>query len=180
MKLELEKSGSVERIFNEVIEEYPDEFEFLSENAVFQFTTREKPTYDEDGQEIAATAHKLSNRERDLYGSDFEICVYLPYWDELADEQRKRLIYHELLHCWVAEDEEDATYPAYDNDGRIIIGIVPHDLVVKTFKAEIEEFGLQSGDLPLAEFFYNQYKRYLDSKKSNINKRKGKKNGRIR
>lgn len=172
MKLEIEKSGDVERIFNSVIEKYEDEFGFLTENAIFQFTTRETPTYDEDANPIAATAQKLSNRERDLYGSDFEICVYWEYWESLTDSQKERLIYHELLHCYVDVDEEDETYPKYDKDERVVIGIVPHDLVVKTFKAEIEEFGLSSGDLQLAEFFYNQYKKYLEQHGGKKNNRK--------
>lgn len=161
MKLRLEETGDVERIFNIVIGKYPEEFEFISENAVFQFTVRENPTYDDDGLPIAATAARLSNRERDLYGSDFEICVHLDNWEELTDAQKIRLIYHELLHCWIARDEEDEDYPAYDKDDRVIIGMVPHDLVVRTFKAEIEQFGLQEGDLQLAEFFYKQYKKYM-------------------
>ena len=163
MKLQIDKTGDVERIFKIVTEEkYQEEFEFLCENAIFQFTTREKPQYDEEGLEIAATAQRLSNRERDLYGSDFEICVYLEYWETLSDAQKERIMYHELLHCCVYEDEDDYGNPAFDNDGRIVISMVPHDLVVKTFQAEIEEFGLSESDLKLAEFFYNQYKKHLE------------------
>lgn len=172
MKLELEKSGDVERIFNKVVEDYPDEFQFITENTMFQFTTREVATYDDEGRTIAATASKLSNRERDLYGSDFEICVYWEYWETLDDTQKERLIYHELLHCYVELDEEDESYPKYDKDERVVIGIVPHDLVVKTFKAEIEEFGLSYDDLEIAEFFYHQYKKYLETRN---NKKKGNK-----
>ena len=172
MKLQLETTGDVERIFNSVIEKYPTEFEFLTSNAVFQFTTREKPQYDDDGLEIAATAQRLSNRERDLYGSDFEICVYLDYWDTLSDIQKERLIYHELLHCYLYEDEENPSEPLFDNDGRLQISMITHDLVVKTFQSEIIEFGLSDSDLKTAEFFYRQYKKYLENKKQ----RKGKKN----
>ena len=168
------KSGDVERIFNMVIEEYPDDFQFLTENAIFQFTTRQDPTYDDDGNTVAATAHKLSNRERDLYGSDFEICVYMEYWETLVDEQKKRLIYHELLHCWVEPDPEDDSYPKYDKDERVVTGILPHDLVVKTFKAEIEQFGLDSGDLELAEFFHAQYEEYLAKRKQKMETKTGK------
>ena len=172
MKLQIEQTGDVERIFTRVIEKYEDDFSFLAENAVFQFTTRETATYDEDGQTIAATAQRLSNRERDLYGSDFEICVYLDYWETLTDAQKERLIYHELLHCWIAEDEESPGYPAFDRDNRIVIGITPHDLVVKTFRAEIEQFGLDNSDLSLAEFFYKQYKRYLEQHGGKPNKKR--------
>lgn len=163
MKLKIDKTGDVERIFKIVTKKYEDEFSFLCENAIFQFTTREKPLYDEEGLEIAATAQKLSNRERDLYGSDFEICVYLEYWETLSDVQKERIIYHELLHCYVYPDDEDESYPAYDKDERVVISMVPHDLVVKTFQAEIEEFGLSESDLSIAEFFYKQYKKYLDN-----------------
>lgn len=162
MKLQIESTGDVKRIFDMVVNKYPDEFSFLVENAVFQFTARETPTYDEDGMEIAATAQRLSNRERDLYGSDFEICVYSEYWETLDDSRKERLIYHELLHCYVEPDEDDESYPKYDRDDRVVIGMIPHDLVVKTFKAEIEQFGLAEGDLKLAEFFYKAYKKYLN------------------
>lgn len=167
MKLEMEQSGDVKRIFDMVVEEYPEHFKFLTENAMFQFTTRADPKYDDDGREIAASAQKLSNRERDLYGSDFEICIYEEYWSMLTDEQKKRLIFHELLHCEVAADEDDDTYPAYDKDDRVVIYCVPHDLIIKTFKEEIIEFGLEGDDLKVAEFLHNQYEEYLQSKKRN-------------
>lgn len=162
MKLAIEETKDVEKIVNKVTLEYEEDFGYLFDNCVFQFTKRADPTYDDEGREIAATASKLSNRERDLYGSDFEICVYWPYYETLTVEQKERLIYHELLHCYIEFDDNGD--PAYDKDERVKIGCVPHDLVVKTFKQEIEEFGLSESDLAVAEFFYNQYSKYLEEK----------------
>ena len=160
----MDDTEEIRLVFDAVINDYPDDFEFLAKYAKFQFTFREKPTYDEDGQPIAATAMRLSNRERDLYGADFEICCHKETWDYYNEDMKERLIFHELLHCQVAHDEEDEEIPAYDNDGRVYIYCVPHDIITKTFKREIEEFGLVGSDLDVASFMHKQYELHTSKK----------------
>lgn len=165
MKYDLDKDNTIHQVFDKVVNANPDDFSFLIENAKFIFTFRNKPTYDEDGYEVAAYARRVANRERDIYGTDFEICVYAPLWEELSDKKRERLIYHELLHCRIDEDEDAPGIPAYDSEDRVSIYIEPHDLVVKTFQKEIETFGLEGHDLKVAKFMTNAYKAWKENQK---------------
>lgn len=165
MKYELDNKNEIKKTFDAVVEEYPDIFGFVVQNANFIFTFRDKPMYDDEGNPIAAQARSVNNRERDLYGTDFEICVYEELWSQLSPAGKKRLVFHELLHCRVEPDEENEDEPAYDKDGRVVIYIEPHDLIIKTFKQEIETFGLQTMDLDVAKFLSVHYKKYKDRRK---------------
>jgi hypothetical protein len=164
VKFEVDRKEVIKKIFDKVIADYPDDFAFVAENAKFIFTFRDKPMRDDEGNMIAAFAKAVSNRERDIYGTDFEICVFEELWDELTAQQKEQLVYHEMLHCRVVEDEEIEGEPAYDNDGRVIIYIEPHDVIVKTFKREIEVFGLQRRDLDVSKFLALHYKKYKDKR----------------
>lgn len=169
MKLQMDNKEVIKKTFDKVVEKYVDDFEFVINNARFIFTFRNKPIYDDDGNEIAAQARKVANRERDLYGVDFEICVYEELWNELSETGKERLVYHELLHCAVEmeldEDEEETGNPAYDSEGRVSVYLVPHDIVIKTFKKEIETFGLYGSDIGTAKFMALHYKNLVSKKK---------------
>lgn len=165
MKHQLDNHNAIKKIFDAVVEEYPDDFDFVVRNANFIFTFRDKPMYDDEGNPIAAQAKSVSNRERDLYGTDFEICVFEELWDTLTEKGKKRLVYHELMHCRVEPSEDSEDEPSYDNDGRVVTYIEPHDLIIKTFKREIEVFGLQQMDVDVARFMSVHYKKYREAKK---------------
>ena len=104
--------------------------------------------------EIAAQSKLINKRERDLYGYDFEILFYEALWNELSRKQKMRLMFHELLHCQIDYTEDDEV--AYDKDGRVVTYITPHDIVIKTFKREIELFGIGSCDMENATFLANE------------------------
>jgi hypothetical protein len=99
------------------------------------------PEYDnKDGGMIAASVHKLPSRMRDLFKKDIELRVNYEYWDEMSESQRYRTIFHELSHVQI---ELDANFEVVlDDDERIKFRIVGHDIVMKTFQAEIDLFGL--------------------------------------
>lgn len=145
-----EKEYDVKEIFDAVVEKYEDDFVDIVNNCNFLFTFRDSKIYDDEGMEIAAQSKLINKRERDLYGYDFEILFYEELWNELSRKQKMRLMFHELLHCQVVYDEDDNV--ATDKDGRVVTYITPHDIVIKTFKREIELFGLSSADMENALF----------------------------
>jgi hypothetical protein len=152
--------GDLEKIFKPLIEKH---FPNLTQ-AQFIYTYHDKPTFDDEGEPIAAFARKIPNKERDIYGPDFEISVFQEYWITLSDKQKRRLAYHELLHPRIEMEDEDSDTPALDDNGRLITWIEPHDLVIKTFKQEIEVFGLSKGDVKVAEFLSNALATYYEKK----------------
>ena len=95
---------------------------------------------DDEGNLVAGEARKLSNRERDLYGYDFEICFHKDTWENAGRKERRRLAWHELNHC-IVKWKHGIDEPRYDKAGRLVIALKKHDIVIKTFKEEIEMFG---------------------------------------
>lgn len=160
--------GILEEVFKKVIEK---EFSQLSEMKI-NYTFRSTPDTDEEGRPAAATAKKLSNRERDLYGFDFEICVHEDTWKEFSKSQREEVAFHELCHCIVffeKDDEgEDTEEYLVDGAGRIMIGIEPHDLMIKSFKREVEKYGIAMSGASTALWIY----RYVKKHKSLVKKLK--------
>lgn len=135
--LKFEKAPKeVVKIFEEIIDsDYPD----LIGNCDINYTFRTKSRTDDEGCLILADATKLSNRERDLYGFDFEICIHKKSWIELSDSGKRRLAWHELKHLVIKTDADDD--PKYDKAGRVQIALLRHDLVIRTFFEEIKRFG---------------------------------------
>lgn len=158
-----ENEYDVKEIFDAVAEKFHDDVADVVENCNFLFSFRDSKIYDDEGMEIAAQAKLISKRERDLYGYDFELLFYEDLWNELNRKQKMRLVFHELLHCQVDYDEDDNV--AIDKDGRVVTYITPHDVVVKTFKREIELFGISPSDMETAMFFSQQLARMKKSRK---------------
>lgn len=143
LKYEIDKTGKLEKLFEEIREQYfSGELEGVRINYVFRTTQRR----DDDGYPILGEASKLPNRERDLYGFDFEICVFRDTWVLAPRKEQKRIAWHELNHL-VVVGQEDGGDPEYDKADRVKIGIRPHDLIIKTFKEEIEIFGPTKSEL---------------------------------
>jgi hypothetical protein len=69
---------------------------------------------------------------------DFLMMVDLALWAAASDEQRERLVYHELCHLRVKEDPETGL-AKLDDEGRPRIRVVPHD--VEVFTAEVARYG---------------------------------------
>lgn len=123
----------------------------------------ETPRYDDEGNLVAAQTRKLPNRERDLYGFDVEVEVFKQTWRKRGMKAKRRLIYHELRHIEVEVGENFKVN--YDDDGRIIINIVPHDVYVATFEDEIKKYGLAGHDVNQALVLSKALRKLHEKKK---------------
>jgi hypothetical protein len=125
-----------------LIKRYKEDFDALK-NVKFLFVWKMgDPEYDDEKVALHAKVKMCPVRERDIYGKDVEMRVHLNSWMDMTKAQKTQLVYHELLHVRVLIDEDFEL--TYDDDGRLKIEIVPHDVVIKAFAREIEEYGLPS------------------------------------
>jgi len=151
-----DETGELFNIAKKIVVKDP-EFSALKHTRIL-FTWRDTPRKDDEGRPVAARASRLSPQLRDLMGKDAMIEVYEEVWKRMSPVWRARLIKHELRHISVVL--EDSGEPKRDKEGRIKIEIVPHDVVIKTFKAELEEYGISSADLPTVAFLADIYRRH--------------------
>jgi hypothetical protein len=79
---------------------------------------------------------------------DFVLIVDAALWPTLDDEHRERLIYHELCHIVAKVDEETGLEKRSQDDGRILLKLVPHDY--EFFDAEVRRYGPDVCDLDRA------------------------------
>jgi len=141
-----DSSGKIEKYAKRVMKiYYPD---LLKANFIYTFRNNDK--FDDEGQVILAEARKIGKKERDLYSFDFEINVHADTWVDASEELKYRIIYHELKHCGLELDEEGI--PKRDENDKLVTKIVKHDLIVKTFKCEIDIFGVDECE-DVADFF---------------------------
>lgn len=159
MRYWVDESGELEKVFNSVIEK---DFPLLS-HANFLFTFRNNEKTDDEDRPIVAEARKIPNKERDLYGYDFEINVHFDAWREMLKGDRKRVAWHELNHCRVRETVDGE--PEYDDNERLKIYTESHDVVIKTFRAEIARFGMDDDVRAIAKFLRSQLKPSTDRKR---------------
>lgn len=137
-------------ILNEVFEKVRKKYHPRLEPVRFLYTFRSDPKFDDEDRLVGGEARKLSNRERDIYLYDFEICVHETTWDNLDKKARRQLAWHELNHCEVVYETDntgtETQTPDRDKAGRIQIKLVKHDIVVKTFREELDLFRPFPGD----------------------------------
>ena len=147
----LDESGILEKYVRELIRR--EKSFHLFEHIRFLFVWKlGDPEMDKEKRWLEASIRRLPSRERDVYGRDVELLVYQQWWNEKTHKQRARLIYHELLHVNIQVDE--ALTPLIDDDGRVKIEILPHDLVITGFKSEWVKFGPPTEYVTLAGKLY--------------------------
>lgn len=134
LKFEKDPTGRLSRFFEKIRTRY---FPYLAP-ARIHYVFRSTVKVDDEGFTVIGEARKLSNHDRDLYGYDFEICMYKETWRHASDRLKERYAWHELNHLIVKWDEDG---PKRDKADRIVINIKTHDIVLKTFMEEIELFG---------------------------------------
>lgn len=122
----------------------------------FLMTMRDEPRKDEEKRIAAARVKVLSPELRDLFGKDVNIEVCEPIWNDLTARWRQRVIKHELRHIRISFDEDafadtGERVPKVDKEGRIKVSVEPHDLVIRTFEADIAEWGLSQAEYDLIE-----------------------------
>lgn len=135
--------GMIERAVQKVMKDHK-EFQIL-QCLRFLYTFKcNDPQYDKDALPVEGFARKLSNRERDIYERDVEICVHQDSWVDKPKEQKYRLIYRLLLSINIEIEGKEELEIVTDDDGRVIFKIIPPDIVVRMYSKELEEFGLPS------------------------------------
>lgn len=154
----IDKTGTLEEIFNEVIEESFEELKCLK----FQYVWRKKDKVDKHGLLIQATVFKLSPKMRDLHGYDVQVEVHKESFPEKR-KLRKKLAYHELKHIELKKDEDGAV--ALDKQGRIKYILVPHDIAILRFKEELEKYGFDSSEEDAVNELIGIYKRFKEKQK---------------
>jgi hypothetical protein len=73
----------------------------------------------------------------DWHDPDYLVLVDRALWSTLDPERRERLVYHELCHVQMREDEYGV--PKLDAEGKPFLKLVPHDCEV--FDRELERYG---------------------------------------
>ena len=152
-------SNKSEKYYKKVMKRFFPEL--LSAEFIYSFRNNEKS--DDEGKIIVAEARKIGNKEKDLYGFDFEINMHADTWASAREEEKYRIAYHELCHCRVELDENDE--PKHDESGRIVTKMEPHDLYIKSFKSEMQLFGISKDVEELAEFMQEMLQGASSSKK---------------
>jgi hypothetical protein len=136
-----DKSGKLKKVFDKVMKKYFPELL----KAEFLFAFRNNDKFDDEEQVIIAEARKIGSKERDLYGFDFDITVHHDTWTDSKEEMKYRIAFHELSHCGLKLDDEGV--PKRDANDHLITEMIKHDIYIKSFKTEIEIFGLDGEDL---------------------------------
>jgi hypothetical protein len=143
----ISKSEKDSNIFSKLVKRH---FAHLKK-ANLLLTYRDGEKHDKEGNLILAEARKISSKERDLFGFDFEICMDADQWNKSNMADKYRVAYHELCHCGV-EMEEGTNEVVFDENNRLKTYMIKHDIFLTSFKNEIEIFGFDGADKDVAEF----------------------------
>lgn len=153
LKFWKDRSGVLEDIsLNLILNKYPS-VEPLKINYVW----RNKPEEKSDNYIVKAMIKKYNTRDYGVFGFDVHLEVCARHWLIMSEKERVRLLDHELRHLSVRINEDGS--PFKDSTGRIVVDIVPHDIVVMTFIDEIEEYGIGKDLEPLAKVILREHKR---------------------
>jgi hypothetical protein len=156
-----DSDGEIRAVAKTVIKRTPEFAPIREANLRVLFVWRDKPRFDDDNYPVAARVSILPSKWRDVLEKDVEVEVCVPIWKKLNKTWRERLIEHEFRHVEIEEDPEGNGF-AKDNEGRIKVKLIPHDIHLRTFSAEIEKWGFSSAEVVAAAFIA---KRYTDLKK---------------
>lgn len=127
-KNEIEKSSEYAALAAEVLQEQEDVHWILSAGLRIDYLTsmQEKK---KSGREVLGECMLVKDPYPAYCDADFLIVIYAPNVSHLSRDQKKILLYHELLHV---ETE--------DQDGEMVCKIRPHD--VEDFRRIIDRYGL--------------------------------------
>ena len=113
---------------DEVLQEY-EELEYIRKSNVsitFLASTHEKK---KAGKLVLGLCEKVADKYKWGIPCDFTITIFEPNVEGMTDDQLKILLFHELLHVGIEENE----------DGTENYSTQPHDL--EDFKLIIDKFG---------------------------------------
>jgi len=162
LKFERDPTKELNNYFEASRQKYFPDIASANINYIFR-TVQEK---DDEGRVVVGSARKLPNKDRDLYGYDFEICIHKDTWKNASKKYKKRIAYHELRHLHV-KFKFKIKEPMVDTAGRIKIALNQHNLVIRTFIEELEIFGPTFDQKEAIEMV----EKYLKGKKKKIKRR---------
>lgn len=81
------------------------------------------------GKKVCAQCERVPDKYKWSIPADYTITVFLPNIEGFSEEQKRTLIFHELLHIDID----------FDQDGNDIYSVKPHDY--EDFKEIIDRFG---------------------------------------
>lgn len=81
------------------------------------------------GKKVCAQCERVPDKYKWSIPADYTITVFLPNIEGFSEEQKRILIFHELLHIDID----------FDQDGKDIYSVKPHDY--EDFKEIIDRFG---------------------------------------
>jgi hypothetical protein len=169
-------TGALKEMYRKVLKAENERFNHL-EHVKFNFTFRDPPDEADDGGEtriVAGRAKKLSPREHDIYGYNFEIEIAAEYWKNADEKARYRLMWHEMTHCQL-EYEDDGVTPKVDKASRIKCYVVPHDISIRTFVEEARKFGLDPHERNVIRDLLAADEEYQSSRQKKLKMKNGKK-----
>lgn len=122
------RSEYYRKLGNEVISEHKDLEWLIVRNVRIDYIVsgKEKKRH---GADVFGECKKIEEIYQLYTPFDFLVIIYAPNIIELSDEQKKILLYHELLHIGIEE-----------KDGKLIFRINPHD--VEDFRKVIDQYGI--------------------------------------
>lgn len=112
----------------EVIQNEKSLVDIRNSHAIFSFLTSEQGKKAK-GKKVCAECEKVPDKYKWSIPADFTITVFLPNVEGFSEEQKRILMFHELLHVGIA----------FNEDGSETYSVVPHDY--EDFKEIIDRYG---------------------------------------
>jgi Putative phage metallopeptidase len=134
-------TGELEKIANALIHEEDSPFELLKGLRILYAWCDPPEEESKSGRTLDGSVRKLNGRERDFFGYDVAIVMSDLLWANKSDVQKQKLVWHELNHLQVDEDDTTESGLAIDKAGRVVIRLRPHDLNMDRFAGELKKFG---------------------------------------
>lgn len=117
-------------IANEVIEKEKSLVNIRNSQVTFSFLTSEQKKMAK-GKKVCAECEKVPDKYKWSIPADFTITVFLPNVEGFSEEQKRILMFHELLHVGIV----------FNADGSESYSVVPHDY--EDFKEIIDRYGTE-------------------------------------
>ena len=117
-------------IGKEIIENESSLIDIRNSNATIIFLTSEQKKQAK-GKKTCAECEKVPDKYKWSVPADFTITVFLPNIEGFTEEQKRILIFHELLHVGIE----------FDSDGGESYSVRPHNY--EDFKEIIDRYGTE-------------------------------------
>lgn len=149
MKFRKDSEGRIEKVFEAMMrKKFPDHSRLR-----YLYVWRLGHKKDPEGGYVIASVQKLHPRDRDVFGVDVRIEVDKKIWEEFSPDERKATAFHELQHIVLPEEEKK------DAAGRQVFKLRKHNLVIRRFKEELEEFGMDKDSRDVYKFLRKMAKK---------------------